>query len=141
MKVSAQTRLGLPNLGLGVGLRHSHFQHILQHGVGVDWFEIISENFIDHHGYARHVLEQVAKKVPIVMHGVSLSIGSSDPLNYSYLAKLLQLAEEIKPAWISDHLCWTGVASVNSHDLLPLPLTEPVPIFWLTRCEFRAAFV
>ncbi|MBI3284828.1 MAG: DUF692 domain-containing protein [Burkholderiales bacterium] len=118
------SRLGLPHLGLGVGLRHSHFQHILQHGAGVDWFEIISENFIDHHGYARHVLEQVAAQVPLVMHGVSLSIGSSDALNLDYLAKLRRLADEIRPAWISDHLCWTGVASVNSHDLLPLPLTE-----------------
>ena len=117
-------RLGLPNLGLGVGLRHTHFQHILRHGAGVDWFEIISENFIGHHGYARHVLEQLAAHVPIVMHGVSLSIGSSDALNRDYLAQLRQLADEIHPAWISDHLCWTGVASVHSHDLLPLPLTE-----------------
>jgi uncharacterized protein (UPF0276 family) len=117
-------RLGLPDLGLGVGLRHCHFQHILEHGPGVDWFEIISENFIDHYGYARHVLDQVAQQVPIVMHGVSLSIGSSDALNLHYLDKLKKLADEIKPAWISDHLCWTGVASVNSHDLLPLPLTE-----------------
>ncbi|MDE2430795.1 MAG: DUF692 domain-containing protein [Burkholderiales bacterium] len=121
---SVPPRLGLPDLGLGVGLRHTHFQHILKHGVGVDWFEIISENFIDHYGYARHVLEQVAVKVPIVMHGVSMSIGSSDALNLAYLQKLRQLADEIRPAWISDHLCWTGVSSVNSHDLLPMPLTE-----------------
>jgi len=118
------SRLGLPNLGLGVGLRNTHMQHILKHGVEVDWFEIISENFIDHHGYARHVLEQIAAQVPIVMHGVSLSIGSSDPLNLEYLSKLKTLAQEIKPAWISDHLCWTGISSVNSHDLLPLPLNE-----------------
>ncbi|MGX9782535.1 MNIO family bufferin maturase [Janthinobacterium lividum] len=117
-------RLGLPNLGLGVGLRPPHYAHILRHGPQVDWFEIISENFIDNHGYARHVLEQVAAQVPIVMHGVSLSIGSSDPLNLGYLRKLRQLAEEIRPAWISDHLCWTGAASLNSHDLLPLPLDE-----------------
>jgi uncharacterized protein len=117
-------RLGRPNLGLGVGLRNQHMQHILAHGPGVDWFEIISENFIDNHGYARHVLEQIAAQVPLVMHGVSLSIGSSDPLDFGYLAKLKQLAREIEPAWISDHLCWTGVASVNSHDLLPLPLNE-----------------
>ncbi|MEG0886571.1 MAG: DUF692 domain-containing protein, partial [Janthinobacterium sp.] len=82
------------------------------------------ENFIDNHGYARHVLEQVAAQVPIVMHGVSLSIGSSDPLSLAYLRKLRQLAAEIRPAWISDHLCWTGAASLNSHDLLPLPLDE-----------------
>lgn len=117
-------RLGLPNLGMGVGLRTPHFPHILAHGPGVDWFEIISENFIGHHGYARHVLETVARQVPVVMHGVSLSIGSTDALDMAYLAALKQLAGEIGPAWISDHLCWTGVASHNTHDLLPLPLTE-----------------
>lgn len=120
----APARLGLPNLGLGVGLRSAHFQHIMEHGPGVDWFEVISENFIDHHGYARHVLDTLAGQVPLVMHGVSLSIGSTDLLDLGYLAKLRQLADEIHPAWISDHLCWTGAASVNSHDLLPLPLTE-----------------
>ena len=117
-------RLGLPHLGLGVGLRPPHYAHILEHGPQVDWFEIISENFIDNHGYARHVLEHVAAQVPIVMHGVSLSIGSSAPLNLDYLRKLRQLAGELRPAWVSDHLCWTGAASLNSHDLLPLPLDE-----------------
>lgn len=120
----AAPRLGLPHLGLGVGLRPQHYQHILKHGPQVDWFEIISENFIDNHGYGRHVLERLSAQVPIVMHGVSLSIGSSDPLDMTYLAKLRQLAEEVRPAWVSDHLCWTGAASVNSHDLLPLPLDE-----------------
>ncbi|KAB8038248.1 MNIO family bufferin maturase [Janthinobacterium aquaticum] len=120
----AASRLGLPNLGLGVGLRHPHFQHILAHGPQVDWFEIISENFIDNHGYARHVLDTVAAQVPIVMHGVSMSIGSSAPLDMVYLHKLRALAGELKPAWISDHLCWTGAASLNSHDLLPMPLDE-----------------
>lgn len=121
---AALPRLGLPNLGLGVGLRNQHFQHILEHGPQVDWFEIISENFIDNHGYARAVLDKIAAQVPIVMHGVSLSIGGSDPLDLAYLAKLRALAHEIRPAWVSDHLCWTGVASMNSHDLLPMPLTE-----------------
>jgi len=117
-------RLGLPDLGLGVGLRTVHFPHIMAHGPQVDWFEIISENFIDNHGYARHVLDRVAEQVPIVMHGVSLSIGSSAPLDMAYLAKLRALANELRPAWLSDHLCWTGSASLNSHDLLPLPLNE-----------------
>ena len=81
----AAPRLGLPHLGLGVGLRPQHYQHILEHGAQVDWFEIISENFIDNHGYGRHVLDTVAAQVPIVMHGVSLSIGSSDPLDMTYL--------------------------------------------------------
>lgn len=122
--IGVLSRLGLPNLGMGVGLRTPHFPHILAHGPGVDWFEIISENFIGHHGYARHVLETVARQVPVAMHGVSLSIGSTDALDMAYLAALKQLAGEIGPAWISDHLCWTGVASHNTHDLLPLPLTE-----------------
>lgn len=123
-KPAALPRLGLPHLGLGVGLRPLHYAHILEHGPQVDWFEIISENFIDNHGYARHVLDHVAALVPVAMHGVSLSIGSSAPLSLAYLRRLRQLADEIRPAWISDHLCWTGVASLNSHDLLPLPLDE-----------------
>ncbi|POZ61812.1 MNIO family bufferin maturase [Chromobacterium alticapitis] len=119
-----EPRLGLPNLGFGVGLRNTHLQHIAERGAGVDWFEIISENFIGHHGYARHVLDRVRRDVPIVMHGVSLSIGSCDPLDRGYLEQLRRLAEALRPAWLSDHLCWSGVASVNSHDLLPMPLTE-----------------
>ncbi|GLQ91106.1 DUF692 domain-containing protein [Dyella acidisoli] len=118
-------RLGLPNLGFGVGLRNVHLDHILRHGPGVDWFEIISENFIGHHGYARHALDRIRAQVPVVMHGVSMSIGSSDPLDRTYLSKLKQLAEEIEPVLISDHLCWTGVVGINAHDLLPMPLDEP----------------
>ena len=118
------SNLGLPNLGLGVGLRNIHFEHILAHGPQVEWFEIISENFIGNHGHARAVLDRIAAQVPIAMHGVSLSIGSSDPLDMGYLAALRALASELRPAWISDHLCWTGAASLNSHDLLPLPLDE-----------------
>lgn len=121
---SVEPRLGLPNLGLGVGLRTPHLAHILAHGAQVDWFEIISENFIDNHGFARAALDRIAAATPIVMHGVSLSIGNSDPLDFDYLAQLKQLARELKPAWVSDHLCWTGAASLNSHDLLPLPLNE-----------------
>ena len=120
-------RLGLPNLGDGVGLREPHFQHLMTTAPadwGVDWFEVISENFLDHAGYAAHVLEVVAAHRPVVMHGVSLSIGGVDPLDLGYLDKLTALAERIRPAWISDHLCWTGVLGINTHDLLPLPLTE-----------------
>lgn len=120
-------RLGLPNLGDGVGLREPHFPHLMSTAPaewGVDWFEVISENFLDHAGYAAHVLEVVAGHRPVVMHGVSLSIGGADPLDAVYLDKLAALADRIKPAWISDHLCWTGVAGINTHDLLPLPLTE-----------------
>ena len=116
--------LGLPNLGLGLGLRSQHFNHIIDNSPNVDWFEVISENFMDSYGRPRHILKQVAEKYPVVMHGVSLSIGSSDDLDFDYLKNLKSLAKEINPVWISDHLCWTGVLTVNSHDLLPVPLNE-----------------
>ncbi|RFZ91031.1 DUF692 domain-containing protein [Mucilaginibacter conchicola] len=124
MSIQQLPRLGLPNLGLGVGLRSKHFNYLLQNPPQADWFEIISENFMDDFGFARHVLMHVRKQVPVVMHGVSLSVGSTDPINYGYLAKLKALAEAIEPEWISDHLCWTGVAYTNTHDLLPMPMTE-----------------
>ena len=111
-------------LGLGLGLRNVHFDHILSEWPDVDWFEAISENFMDSGGRPRQILRRIAERYPVVLHGVSLSIGSTDPLNERYLASLKALADEIKPAWVSDHLCWTGVTGLNSHDLLPLPLTE-----------------
>lgn len=117
-------RLGLPNLGFGVGLRTVHFDHILREWPAVDWFEIISENFMDSRGRPRYVLDQIADRYPIVMHGVSLSIGSTEPLDFEYLAKLKALARGVRAQWISDHICWTGVAGVNTHDLLPLPYNE-----------------
>jgi uncharacterized protein len=117
-------RLGLPNLGQGVGLRSQHFSYLMRNDPQVDWFEIISENFMDNFGLARHVLERIASARPVVMHGVSLSVGSTDPLDFDYLARLKALAEFVRPVWISDHLCWTGVAHVNTHDLLPMPLNE-----------------
>ena len=119
-----ERRLGYSHLGLGVGLRTVHFDYILQNQPPVDWFEVISENFMDSRGRPRHVLNQIAERYPVVMHGVSLSIGSTDPLNFDYLKKLKALAGEIQPRWISDHVCWTGVAGRNTHDLLPMPLTE-----------------
>jgi hypothetical protein len=115
---------GLPKLGLGLGLRSVHFEHILAVRPAVDWFEAISENFMDSGGRPRAVIREVAERYPIVLHGVSLSIGSADPLDMDYLARLKALAAEVQPAWISDHVCWTGVLGLNSHDLLPVPLTE-----------------
>ena len=120
---------GLPKLGLGLGLRSVHFEAILaedsQNLWPQDlWFEAISENFMDSHGRPRAVIRAVAERYPIALHGVSLSIGSTDPLDFGYLASLKRLADEVRPAWVSDHLCWTGVNGRNSHDLLPLPLTE-----------------
>ena len=114
----------LRKLGLGLGLRSTHFDHITTKWPQVDWFEAISENFMDSGGRPRHIIRQVAERYPVVLHGVSLSIGSTDPLNFDYLRKLKVLAAEVKPAWVSDHLCWTGTLGVNTHDLLPVPLTE-----------------
>ncbi len=126
-------RLGHANLGLGVGLRSVHFPHILEHQPEVDWFEVISENFMDSAGRARYVLDHIAERYPTVMHGVSLSIGSTDPLDFEYLRKLRRLADEIKPRWVSDHLCWTGVLGLNAHDLLPLPMNEETLRHVITR--------
>lgn len=123
----AAARLGLPHLGDGVGLRDPHFAHLMSTPParwGVDWFEVISENYMGNDGYAAYVLERVSAHRPVVMHGVSLSIGSAEPLDGDYLDALAAMAERVKPAWISDHLCWTGIAGFNTHDLLPMPLTE-----------------
>ena len=114
----------LPRLGLGVGLRSSHFHHITHHWPEVDWFEAISENFMDSGGRPGYIIRQVAERYPIALHGVSMSIGSTYPLDQGYLQRLKKLADDIKAAWVSDHLCWTGTMGINSHDLLPLPLNE-----------------
>lgn len=117
-------RLGLPRLGLGLGLRSVHFDAILSGDLQDLWFEAISENFMDSGGRPRAIMRAVAERYPVVLHGVSLSIGSTDPLDTAYLASLKRLADEVRPAWVSDHLCWTGVNGHNSHDLLPMPLTQ-----------------
>lgn len=116
----------VPFLGHGVGLRAPHFQRILAGPVECDWFEAITENYLGVGGNARRVLFAVREKYPVVLHGVSLSIGSTDPLDMEYLDALKALAAEVEPAWVSDHLCWTGVGGENAHDLLPLPYTEKV---------------
>ncbi len=121
-------RLGLPDLGVGVGLRTEHFHHVLdpEAEVAVDWFEAITENFLDSGGWPRRVLDEVADRWPVALHGVSLSIGGTDPLDLGYLAKLERLAAEVGAAWVSDHVCWTAAAGMSSHDLLPIPFTEAV---------------
>ena len=117
-------RSDFPMLGYGVGLRRQHYSHVLETRPQVDWFEVVSENFMVAGGRALEVLEGVRASYPIAMHGVSMSIGSTDPLNRDYLKQLRDLARRFEPAWISDHLCWTGVGGRNLHDLLPLPYTE-----------------
>lgn len=116
--------LDFPFLGYGVGLRPPHYSYILDNRPDVGWFEIISENYMDTDGKPRRILEQILEHYPVIAHGVSLSIGTVDPLNSDYLKALKDLIEFIKPAWVSDHLCWTGVAHKNTHDLLPVPYTE-----------------
>jgi len=113
-----------PFLGFGLGLRSEHYKEILSTNPNVDWFEIITENYLESGGQPRYYLDQIVEKYPVVMHGVSLSVGSNDVLNYDYLKQLKILDKQIKPKWISDHLCWTGVNNLNMHDLLPLPYTE-----------------
>jgi len=117
-------RLGLPDLGLGVGLRSAPVAQVLRDAPPVEWFEVISENYMDSHGWRHHALCRIAERYPIVLHGVSMSIGSTDPLDHDYLASLKHLAQEVNARWVSDHLCWTGVAGRTTHDLLPLPLDE-----------------
>ena len=121
-----------PHLGHGIGLRPPHYQPLLQALRAarsplerpVDWVEIISENFMVEGGNPRAVLRRIRAEVPVVMHGVSLSLGSVDPLDEQYLQALRALARDVEPAWISDHLCWSSFGGHTGHDLWPLPFTE-----------------
>ncbi|HEO8433289.1 TPA: DUF692 domain-containing protein [Legionella pneumophila] len=124
MEKSQEVCIPYPPLGMGLGLRTEHYQYILDHLPTIDWFEILTENYLVDGGNPLYYLDKIREHYPMVMHGVSLSIGSSDPLNSDYLSKVKKLADRIEPKWISDHLCWTGVHQRNMHDLLPLPYTE-----------------
>jgi uncharacterized protein (UPF0276 family) len=114
----------LPYLGFGLGLRKEHYTDILATQPAVDWFEVLTENYLVPGGKPLYYLDKIHQHYPMVMHGVSLSIGSSDPLNMAYLKQVKALAQRIDAHWISDHLCWTGLNGINAHDLLPLPYTE-----------------
>lgn len=113
-----------PNLGFGLGLRTDHYETILENKPPIDWFEIITENYLVPGGQPLYFLDKIRAHYPMVMHGVSLSIGSTDPIDWTYLQQVKQLAHRIEPHWISDHLCFTGIHHHNTHDLLPLPYTE-----------------
>ena len=117
-------RFGIPHLGVGVGLRSPHYADLLADPTRLGFVEIITENYAFTRGRPRHLLAQVAERLPVVMHGVSLNLGSTDPLDRTYLAAVKALADETRAVWVGDHLCWTGIAGRTTHDLLPLPLTE-----------------
>jgi uncharacterized protein (UPF0276 family) len=110
--------------GFGLGLRTEHYADFERRGTTVDWLEILSENYMVPGGRPLHHLDRIRADHPMVMHGVSMSIGGTDPLDMDYLRQLKALAERVQPAWLSDHLCWTGVNGRNLHDLLPLPMSE-----------------
>lgn len=113
-----------PYLGYGLGLRKEHYETVLSERPDVDWFEIISENYMVDGGKPLDYLTRIREHYPMVMHGVSMSIGSTTDLDFDYLKKLKELIKRVEPMWFSDHLCWTGVDGVNLHDLMPLPYTE-----------------
>lgn len=132
---------GFPDLGFGVGLRSVHFGHILSQEPEVDWFEILSENYMDTGGRPLYVLDQVAERYPVVLHGVSMSVGSTDPIDFGYLRKLKDLARRTGARWVSDHLCWTGVSGLNVHDLLPMPYTDESLRYTIERVRTIADFL
>ena len=118
------THPGATIKGFGLGLRTDHYRDFVERKPAVDWLEIISENYMVPGGKPLHFLDTIRRDYPMVMHGVSLSIGSTDPLNTDYLRELKALIARVQPGWVSDHICWTGVDHHNLHDLLPMPYTE-----------------
>jgi uncharacterized protein len=117
-------RLGLPDLGVGVGLRVPHYAHVLGQRPAVDFFEIISENFMVEGGKPRYHLARVLESYRVVQHGVSLGIAGPEPLDREYLKRLKRLLAEVKSPWVSDHFCWSGAGGASLHDLLPIPYTK-----------------
>jgi uncharacterized protein len=113
-----------PDLGVGIGLRVPHYPHILNERPATDFFEVISENFMVDGGKALYHLDRVLEHYPVIQHGVSLGIGSPNGPSSQYLDRLKQLVQRVQPAWLSDHLCWTGSGNAHLHDLLPLPYTR-----------------
>lgn len=124
----------VPNLGIGIGLRPVHLPDIFATWPEIDWFEIISENFLEE-GHALSNLEKILERYPVVMHGVSLAIGSSAPLDWEYLKKLKNLVRKTKSPWVSDHLCWGRLPGARFHDLLPLPRRPEVVDFVAERSK------
>ncbi|HTA91829.1 MAG TPA: DUF692 domain-containing protein [Polyangiaceae bacterium] len=122
--MTARARLGVPDLGVGVGLRVPHYGHVLREQPAVDFFEVISENFLVEGGKPRYHLARVLESYRVVPHGVSLGIAGPEPLDREYLKRLKRLLAEVKPPWLSDHFCWSGAGGAHVHDLLPIPYTK-----------------
>lgn len=112
------------DLGIGLGLRSVHYQHVLERQPAVDFFEALADNYLHTGGRPLHVLDQVAARYPVVLHAVGLNIGSTDPLDRDYVRELAKLQQRCGARWISDHLCWTGVDGIGLHDLMPMPYTD-----------------
>ena len=119
-----QNHFTQPSPGFGLGLRQPHYETALKTRVNVDWFEILSENFMEAHPGHWEFLTDLRAEYPLILHGVGMNIGGTDPVDKAYLATLKKLADIAKPLFISDHLCWTGTHGINSHDLLPVPYTQ-----------------
>ncbi len=116
----------VPDLGVGVGLRVPHYRRVVDEQPEIDWFECISENFMVDGGKPLHFLDAVRARYPVVLHGVSMNLGGTEPLDEEYLRRLRELARRASPAWMSDHLCWNGADGQHLHELLPLPMTREV---------------
>lgn len=116
----------IPNLGIGIGLRVPHYEDIFRDTPPIDWFEIISENFMEGEGKPQENLERILALYPVVLHGVTLSIGGAAEIDWNYLKNLKALARKTKTPWVSDHLCWGRLPGAHYHDLLPLPYTKEV---------------
>lgn len=126
---------------LGLGLRPSHYNDILSSRPSIDFFECITEDFIHCAGDDFDILQKIRADYPVSLHGVSLSIGSVDPLNTQYLVSLKKLVQQIHPIMISDHFCWTGVNQINTHDLLPLPYTREAADHLVSRIHYVQDFL
>lgn len=125
----------MPFLGFGLGLRPDYYEEILTQKPALDWFEILTENYMVPGGKPLYYLDKIRADYPVVMHGVSLSLGSSDPLDRDYLYQLKNLVTRVEPVWVSDHLCWTGINGINAHDLLPIPYTRQAVTHIVSRIQ------
>lgn len=134
-------RHGIPDLGVGVGFRLPHYPHVLETRPPMDWFEVISENFLVAGGPPRANLERLSSHYRVVPHGVSLSIGGTEPLDEDYLRRLKALVDWLDPPWLSDHLCWGGAAGLHLHELLPLPNTKAVAAHVIERVKRVQGFL